>query len=111
MSAPRSARVTRQLAELYQVPEPLGRHWVVDGELLLLLDGLDEIPDRRHRVGCVQAISQFSRFGRVARVSTGGGRPVRRLRGAAGQAPPGDRGRGAAGRGAGGRADAGVDLH
>lgn len=55
-----------QLAELYQIPRPLAQKWTADAQLLFLLDGLDEIADRRDRTACVLAINQFNRFGRTS---------------------------------------------
>jgi TIR domain/NACHT domain len=60
--------VVEQLNELYQIPRPLGRRWTAGTQLLFVLDGLDEIPDRSDRIACVKAINQFSRFGRSARL-------------------------------------------
>ena len=60
--------LVEQLNELYQIPRPLARRWTTGTQLLFVLDGLDEIPDRSDRIACVKAINQFTRFGRSARL-------------------------------------------
>jgi len=55
--------VVDQLHQLYQVPVPLGRHWIASGALLLLLDGLDEISDPIARSACAKEINTYNRFG------------------------------------------------
>jgi hypothetical protein len=47
-----------ELNERYDVPRQLGTTWIDDDQLLLLLDGLDEV-DAEHRVACVEAINRF----------------------------------------------------
>ncbi len=47
-----------ELESKYRVPRLLGRYWAAHRELLLLLDGLDEVPEKA-RAGCVQAISAY----------------------------------------------------
>jgi hypothetical protein len=42
----------------YDVPRSIARGWVAEGEVLPLLDGLDEVP-RAHRAECVDAINTF----------------------------------------------------
>ena len=42
----------------YQVPRKLGQAWVDTDQILLLLDGLDEV-DEIHRQACVQAINEY----------------------------------------------------
>lgn len=42
----------------YQVSKSLGRSWIKEQQLLLLLDGLDEVKIE-HREACVQALNQF----------------------------------------------------
>src|SRR5947209_16841290 len=42
----------------YQVPASLGRAWVHGGELLFLLDGLDEIADFDDRTACIEAVNR-----------------------------------------------------
>jgi hypothetical protein len=42
----------------YQVPKQNGATWVSEDDLLLLLDGLDEVREE-HRDECVNAINQF----------------------------------------------------
>jgi hypothetical protein len=43
----------------YQVPSKIGRGWVEDRTLLLLLDGLDEV-NQDSREACVRALNEFS---------------------------------------------------
>jgi TIR domain/NACHT domain len=62
--------LVEQLDQLYQVPPRLGRRWVEDGQLLFLLDGLDEISKWSSRRACVDEINRFNRFGRQVRVPT-----------------------------------------
>ena len=47
-----------ELNNKYIVPGKVGRPWVENDELLLLLDGLDEV-ETAHQLECVQAINQF----------------------------------------------------
>jgi energy-coupling factor transporter ATP-binding protein EcfA2 len=47
-----------ELNSKYQVPKAIGRTWVAQQQLLLLLDGLDEVA-AEHRDHCVLAINQF----------------------------------------------------
>lgn len=47
-----------ELNTKYQIPKRIGRSWVENNELMLLLDGLDEV-DSVHRVACVEAINRF----------------------------------------------------
>jgi hypothetical protein len=49
-----------ELKAKYHVPSRIGRGWVQDRALLLLLDGLDEVKLER-REACVQALNLFSR--------------------------------------------------
>ena len=44
----------------YQVPKKVGRRWLEGGQLVLLLDGLDEVVES-HRNECVEAINTFRR--------------------------------------------------
>lgn len=46
--------------ESYNIPERHVRAWLENEELLLLLDGLDEV-SREHRAACVDAINDFHR--------------------------------------------------
>ena len=50
--------VVEELNSKYQIPKKLGQAWLVDFDLLLLLDGLDEVR-REHREACVQALNRF----------------------------------------------------
>ena len=47
-----------ELNSKYQVPKPIGQDWVKKQELLLLLDGLDEVK-AEHRNSCVAALNDF----------------------------------------------------
>ena len=44
----------------YQVPKKVGRRWLEGGQLVLLLDGLDEVVET-HCNECVEAINTFRR--------------------------------------------------
>ncbi|MEH2061247.1 MAG: NACHT domain-containing protein [Nostoc sp.] len=50
--------LVQELSSKYQVPKALGKDWVEKQQLLLLLDGLDEVKADR-REACVKAINQF----------------------------------------------------
>jgi MFS family permease len=53
-----AAWLVQELNSQYQVPKQTGSNWIKNGQLLLLLDGLDEVrSDIRH--ACVQALTQF----------------------------------------------------
>lgn len=56
--APLMAWLTDELALKYQIPRRMGRRWLESDSLLLLLDGLDEVPEAR-RAACVAAINRF----------------------------------------------------
>ena len=47
-----------ELASKYYVPSRIGRAWLQDNRLLLMLDGLDEVKSE-HRAGCVESINSF----------------------------------------------------
>jgi DNA polymerase III delta prime subunit len=51
--------VVEELNVRYQVPKRLGREWLQDGSLALLLDGLDEVRESIRPV-CVAAINTFT---------------------------------------------------
>jgi hypothetical protein len=53
-----SAWLEEELTAKYQIPHTLGRQWLDDDNLALLLDGLDEVT-LNHRAACVTAINQF----------------------------------------------------
>jgi serine/threonine protein kinase len=53
--------IVQELNTKYQVSKPIGQAWVKNEQLLLLLDGLDEVSPPR-RQSCVQAINQFIGF-------------------------------------------------
>lgn len=48
----------KELNSKYQVPKPVGQAWVKKQQLLLLLDGLDEVQDKDHEA-CVDALNAF----------------------------------------------------
>ncbi len=48
-----------ELGLRYQVPKRIARAWLDDARLVLLLDGLDEVPPER-RAACVEAINAFA---------------------------------------------------
>jgi GTPase SAR1 family protein len=50
--------LVEELWNKYQVPKEVGKSWIADQQLLLLLDGLDEVKANR-RVACIEAINQF----------------------------------------------------
>lgn len=47
-----------ELREKYQVPKQLSQPWLKQGQLVLLLDGLDEVQEK-YRNDCVRALNQF----------------------------------------------------
>jgi serine/threonine protein kinase len=65
LSAWTNAKITiaewlvRELNTKYQVSKEIGKTWIKNQQLLLLLDGLDEI-STDHRDACVAAINKFS---------------------------------------------------
>ncbi len=50
--------VIEDLVAKYQIPRRLGRQWLNDHELVLLLDGFDEVPPK-YRAACAKAINYF----------------------------------------------------
>lgn len=50
--------LVKELNSKYQVPKAIGRRWVEEQQLLLLLDGLDEVAQER-RAACVTTLNQF----------------------------------------------------
>ena len=50
--------LTAEIAERYRIPAAAARSWAGHDDLALLLDGLDEVPDR-HRDACAEAINRF----------------------------------------------------
>jgi len=56
--------LVEELNAKYHVRKTTAREWVAHDELLLLLDGLDEVREE-HREACVQAINAFRREGGV----------------------------------------------
>ncbi len=58
------------IAELnlkYQIPKKIARQWLDNDELLLLLDGLDEVPATQ-REACLEAINQFRQEHGLAKI-------------------------------------------
>ncbi len=47
-----------ELHAQYQIPKPVSQAWLKEQQLLLLLDGLDEV-DEQYRAACVEALNQF----------------------------------------------------
>jgi predicted NACHT family NTPase len=58
--APIAVWLVGELNSKYQVPQAIGWQWVEQQQLLLLLDGLDELPAAQ-RPPCVTALNQFHR--------------------------------------------------
>jgi hypothetical protein len=50
--------LVQELRSKYEVPQTLGKDWVKKEQLILLLDGLDEVK-LQHRESCLVAINQF----------------------------------------------------
>jgi len=50
--------VVKELNAKYQIPHRIGRRWLENDELSLLLDGFDEVR-AEHREDCIDAINQF----------------------------------------------------
>ncbi len=53
-----SSWLVEELTAKYQIPHTLGKQWLKDDALVLLLDGLDEVP-MAHREACIMALNQF----------------------------------------------------
>lgn len=53
-----AAWILNELSEKYLVPIKIAQPWLANDNLMLLLDGLDEV-NEAHRVDCVTAINQF----------------------------------------------------
>jgi hypothetical protein len=51
--------LVEELFSKYQVPKEVGKKWIKDQQLVLLLDGLDEVNASRQEA-CVEAINQFT---------------------------------------------------
>lgn len=47
-----------EMVAKYQIPRRIGRKWLTKDHLLLMLDGLDEMPDTHH-TACIAAINRF----------------------------------------------------
>ncbi|MEM1238307.1 MAG: protein kinase [Cyanobacteria bacterium P01_H01_bin.26] len=60
LTGPIEPWLVNELNSKYQVPKAIGRRWVDEQQLLLLLDGLDEVAPER-RTTCVAALNQFHR--------------------------------------------------
>jgi len=50
--------LAEELSVKYQVPKKMGRAWLEDNRLVLLLDGLDEV-QAEHRAACVEVINAY----------------------------------------------------
>lgn len=50
--------IVEELTVMYQIPREIGREWLNNDDLLLLLDGLDEVTTR-YRADCARAINRF----------------------------------------------------
>lgn len=50
--------LVKELFKKYQVPQKVGQNWIEKQQLILLLDGLDEVKANQ-REACVEAINQF----------------------------------------------------
>ncbi|MEM8860310.1 MAG: NACHT domain-containing protein [Chloroflexota bacterium] len=50
--------LVQELCEIYGTSKSLGKAWVDQEQLILLLDGLDEV-DAKYRKDCVKALNQF----------------------------------------------------
>ncbi len=58
----------REVARRYRIPVPVGRVWLTEGRMALLLDGLDEVaPDDRDR--CVEQINALGERSAVPRIA------------------------------------------
>jgi predicted NACHT family NTPase len=57
---PLSSWLADELGHRYRVPLKLARGWVEAGQIVPLLDGLDEVSDQ-YRADCVYAINEFSK--------------------------------------------------
>jgi hypothetical protein len=52
--------LAEQVAQFYAIPQALALHWIDEDQLLLLLDGLDEMEENA-RPACIAAINAFHR--------------------------------------------------
>jgi hypothetical protein len=57
-----------ELAASYRIPQATARDWAAQNDLVLLLDGLDEV-DERYRDSCAEAINRFLRDRPIARMA------------------------------------------
>lgn len=48
-----------ELRERYKVPPKVGQAWIETGQVIPLLDGLDEVEKEDARIGCVKAINEY----------------------------------------------------
>ncbi len=55
---PLESWIVEELTAKYQVPRSVGREWVETDDLVLLLDGLDEVNRTQHTL-CIEAINHF----------------------------------------------------
>lgn len=59
--------LVEELNTKYSISTKLAQQWLDNDDLLLLLDGLDEV-DQSHRVGCVKTINAFQKDGLITLV-------------------------------------------
>lgn len=57
---PLSTWLVTELWDSYKVPARTGQAWVAQDDLIVLLDGLDEVAEH-HRAACVQAVNAYRR--------------------------------------------------
>jgi eukaryotic-like serine/threonine-protein kinase len=58
LRSPLEAWLEAELNAKYQVPRRIGRQWLASDAIILLLDGLDEVPPE-YRTDCVSSLNQF----------------------------------------------------
>ncbi len=52
--------LVEELNRKYQIPKKIAQPWIGENELLLLLDGLDEVA-KQYRIACVESINAFQK--------------------------------------------------
>jgi serine/threonine protein kinase len=55
---PLSVWLTNELIDKYQIPKKVAQDWIANNQLLVLLDGLDEVGSQ-HREVCIEAINNY----------------------------------------------------
>ena len=63
------AYLASELSELYSIASRIASRWLVEGRLVVLLDGLDELETLADREDCVRALNVFLRDNPVALVA------------------------------------------